>query len=83
MQATVTGYCVHFYLGLTPYCIKTVNGNETKRSPIGVQGNVTAPFCAGRDRGGDVWEQSRSEEPQHLVAGHGEDGNAGLFSSSL
>lgn len=77
------GCSVRFDLGITPYCIKNIKGNETKRSPIGVQGNVTARSYAGGGWGGDVQEQNCSEKPQRLVAGHGEDGNADLFNDSL
>ena len=77
------GCYVRFDLGVTLCGIKTVKGNESKRSPIGAQGNVTARSCAGGGRGGDVREQRRSEKPQRLVAEHGEDGNAGWFNSSL
>lgn len=74
---------MRFDLGITPYCIKTVQGSETKRWPTGMQGNVTVQPCAGRCWGGDMREQRCSEEWQRLIARHGEDGNTGLFNSSL
>lgn len=50
---------------------------------MGVQGNVSAWSCVVRGPGGDVQEHRLLEELQCLIAEHGEDGNTGLFNSSL